>query len=74
MKYMFMAHVYLQLHLYDDAIKIYQQLADSGFAKSTYIVSQMAVAFHNLMGDYYLSSLIELARETPTEWLVTTKI
>ena len=50
MKNLFLGHMYLELQLNEEALKIYQNLVDGGFSKSTYIVSQMAVVYHNMRG------------------------
>jgi anaphase-promoting complex subunit 8 len=48
MKNLFLGHMYLELQLNEEALKIYQNLVDGGFSKSTYIVSQMAVVYHKM--------------------------
>ena len=42
--------MYLELQLNDEALRIYQELEENGFHKSSYIVAQVAVAFHNMRG------------------------
>ena len=49
-KQFFLAQMYLELQLNDEALRIYQELEENGFHKSSYIVAQVAVAFHNMRG------------------------
>ena len=51
MKQFFVGSVLLELQLNDDALKVFQDLADIGFQSSPYIVSSIAVAFHNMRGE-----------------------
>ncbi|CAH1791415.1 unnamed protein product [Owenia fusiformis] len=44
----FLACTYLELQLNDEALALLQSLYDSGMSKSTYILSQIAVAYQNL--------------------------
>lgn len=46
----FMAHMYTELQMIKEALQKYQNLIDAGFSKSTYIISQIAVAYHNIRG------------------------
>lgn len=46
----FMAHMYTELQMIKEALQKYQSLMEAGFAKSTYIISQIAVAYHNIRG------------------------
>ncbi|XP_029141509.1 cell division cycle protein 23 homolog [Protobothrops mucrosquamatus] len=48
MKEFFLAHIYTELQLIEEALQKYQSLIDVGFSKSTYIISQIAVAYHNI--------------------------
>ncbi len=45
-----MAHAYLELQLTEEGLHIYRMFLDTGFTKSNYIVSQIAVAYHNMRG------------------------
>lgn len=54
MKEFFLAHIYTELQLIEEALQKYQSLIDAGFSKSTYIISQIAVAYHNIRGQWYL--------------------
>ncbi|KAH8305402.1 hypothetical protein KR018_002631, partial [Drosophila ironensis] len=47
MRHFFMAHTYLELYLNDDGLKIYEELQACGFAKSIYLIAQMALVYHN---------------------------
>uniref|UniRef100_A0A672R1Z7 Cyclosome subunit 8 n=1 Tax=Sinocyclocheilus grahami TaxID=75366 RepID=A0A672R1Z7_SINGR len=51
----FMAHMFTELQMIKEALQKYQSLMEAGFAKSTYIISQIAVAYHNIRGEGYLS-------------------
>lgn len=46
----FMAHMYTELQMIKEALQKYQSLIEAGFCKSTYIISQIAVAYHNIRG------------------------
>ena len=50
MKEFFIAHTYLELQLNEEALKRYTNLSENGFSTSTYIISQIAVAHHNVRG------------------------
>lgn len=50
MKHFFLGHIYLELQLNEEGLKIYQHLMDKGFVKSSYIVSQVAMAYNNMRG------------------------
>lgn len=54
MKEFFLAHIYTELQLIEEALQKYQSLIDAGFSKSTYIISQIAVAYHNIRGQWHL--------------------
>jgi len=45
-----MAHIYTELQMIKEALQKYQSLIEAGFSKSTYIISQIAVAYHNIRG------------------------
>ncbi|KAB0798290.1 hypothetical protein PPYR_09283 [Photinus pyralis] len=47
MKHFFLAHVYLEQLNNEEALDIYYDLHSQGFDKSTYIMAQMAIAYHN---------------------------
>jgi len=49
-KYFFIAQVYLELQLNSDALRCYEKLRTSHFACSTYVMSQLAMAHHNIRG------------------------
>lgn len=36
-----------------EALQKYQNLIEAGFSKSTYIISQIAVAYHNIRGEFF---------------------
>lgn len=46
-----MAHMYTELQMIKEALQKYQSLMEAGFSKSTYILSQIAVAYHNIRGE-----------------------
>lgn len=46
-KKFFLAHCYLELLLNDSAMDIYFELQKSGLEESTYIMAQLAIAYHN---------------------------
>lgn len=45
-----MAHMYTELQMIKEALQKYQNLIEAGFSKSSYIISQIAVAYHNIRG------------------------
>jgi anaphase-promoting complex subunit 8 len=47
LKSVFLAHCYLELLLNDQALEIYFALQNGGLKDSTYIMAQVAIAFHN---------------------------
>jgi len=53
MKYFFTAQVYLELQLNHDALRCYERLRTSHFACSTYVMSQLALAYHNIRSMYF---------------------
>lgn len=65
-KQFFIALMYLELQLNDEALKIYQDLQENGFHKSTYVVALIAVAYHNQRDvDAALNSFNELQKLDP---------
>lgn len=52
-----MAHMYTELQMIKEALQKYQNLIEAGFSKSTYIISQIAVAYHNIRGLLYIFSI-----------------
>uniref|UniRef100_A0A2K6GYB6 Cdc23 domain-containing protein n=1 Tax=Propithecus coquereli TaxID=379532 RepID=A0A2K6GYB6_PROCO len=62
----FLAHIYTELQLIEEALQKYQNLIDVGLSKSSYIVSQIAVAYHNIRDiDKALSIFNELRKQDP---------
>lgn len=53
-----MAHMYTELQMIKEALQKYQNLIEAGFSKSTYIISQIAVAYHNIRGLFSASFFI----------------
>ncbi|XP_069697967.1 cell division cycle protein 23 homolog isoform X1 [Periplaneta americana] len=47
MKHFFLGHTFLEQQLNEDALDIYFALQQHGFEKSTYLIAQTAIAFHN---------------------------
>lgn len=47
MKQFFLGHTYLELQLNEEVLKTYDVLRQSGFARSTYLMAQTAIAHHN---------------------------
>lgn len=47
-KNLFLAHTYVELQLNDQALEIYFGLRSGGLQGSTYILAQIAIAFHNM--------------------------
>ncbi|XP_041370912.1 cell division cycle protein 23 homolog [Gigantopelta aegis] len=65
-KQLFLAYVYLELQLNEEALKIYQQFLENGFAKCNYIVSQIAVCYHNKKEmDQAVTAFSELQKMDP---------
>ncbi|XP_055928832.1 cell division cycle protein 23 homolog [Argiope bruennichi] len=48
MKDFFLAHTYLEIQMNESALEIYNKLMDQGFSKSTYVMAQIAIAYHNM--------------------------
>ncbi|MGH0130234.1 UNVERIFIED_CONTAM: hypothetical protein FKN15_066949 [Acipenser sinensis] len=57
MKDFFLAHIYTEMQMIEEALQKYQSLINVGFSKSTYIISQIAVAYQ-----YYIISGIPAIR------------
>lgn len=69
-----MAHMFTELQMITEALQKYQSLKEAGFSKSTYIISQIAVAYHNIRG--LIVNVIAIARRliwaaTLNVWLRT---
>ncbi|XP_076461033.1 cell division cycle protein 23 homolog isoform X2 [Babylonia areolata] len=47
-KWLFLAHVYLELQLHEEALDIYHSFINAGFHKATYLLAQVATTFHNM--------------------------
>lgn len=47
-RHIFLAHTYLELQQNDQAVEIYFGLSRAGLSESTYIMAQVAIAFHNM--------------------------
>ena len=47
-KQVFLAHTYLELQQNEQAVKIYDGLSAAGLGESTYIMAQVAIAYHNM--------------------------
>lgn len=47
-KSLFLAHTYLELQLNEAALEIYFGLQEGGFQGSTYLLAQVAIAYHNM--------------------------
>ncbi|KAH9520460.1 Anaphase-promoting complex subunit 23 [Bulinus truncatus] len=45
---LFMAKVYMELQLHDNALDIYRTFMDRGFSESSYLVAQFAVTYHEM--------------------------
>lgn len=52
MKQFFLAHAYLELQQKEDALKLYLSLSEQGFAKSTYVMAQIAETYNHLRGAF----------------------
>ncbi|KAG1691495.1 Cell division cycle protein 23 [Nymphon striatum] len=48
MKHFFFAHTYLELQMNEEALTLLMKLQESGFGDSTYVMAQVAIAFHNM--------------------------
>lgn len=46
-KQFFIAHTYLEQQLNEEALEIYDDIQNQGFASSTYLLAQAAIAYHN---------------------------
>lgn len=47
-KHFFLGHTYLELQLNEEVLKTYEQLQKGPFQDSTYIMAQVAIAYHNM--------------------------
>lgn len=47
MRYFFISYTLLELFLNDEGLKMYEDLKTAGFHNCLYVVSQMAIAYHN---------------------------
>ncbi|KAK3590022.1 hypothetical protein CHS0354_041047 [Potamilus streckersoni] len=66
MKQLFIAQVYIELQLNEDALQIFHNLEKKGIANSTYILSQIAVAYHNMRDvDRAVTAFTELQKMDP---------
>ncbi|MGH0116426.1 UNVERIFIED_CONTAM: hypothetical protein FKN15_017076, partial [Acipenser sinensis] len=66
MKDFFLAHIYTEMQMIEEALQKYKCLINVGFSKSTYIISQIAVAYHNIRDiDKALSMFNELREQDP---------
>nr|XP_032806261.1 cell division cycle protein 23 homolog [Petromyzon marinus] len=66
MREFFLAHMYTELQLISEALLKYQALLDAGFSRSTYIVAQIAVAYHNIRDiDNALALFSDLRKRDP---------
>ncbi len=52
-RHFFLAQTSLELQQNEDAFRLYSELQDAGFARSSYVMAQIAVAYHNLRGTYH---------------------
>jgi len=65
-KHFFLAHCYLELLLNDAAMEIYFALQKTGLKESTYIMAQLAIAYHNKRElDQAVESFKKLTDEDP---------
>ncbi|XP_014247911.1 cell division cycle protein 23 homolog [Cimex lectularius] len=46
-KHFFLAHTFLEQQMNDEALEIYYEMQKSGFSESTYLLAQIAIAYHN---------------------------
>lgn len=62
----FLAHTYLEIQMNELALEIYSRLMDIGFAKSTYVMAQIAIAYHNMRElDKAISGFQEILKVDP---------
>ena len=65
-KHFFLGHCYLELLLNDSAMEIYFALQNTGLKESTYIMAQLAIAYHNKRElDQTVESFKKLTDEDP---------
>ncbi|KAL1481809.1 hypothetical protein MTO96_034202 [Rhipicephalus appendiculatus] len=48
MKQFFLGHTYLELQLNEEVLETYEQLQKGPFLESTYLMAQVAIAYHNM--------------------------
>lgn len=58
MKAIFLAHAHVELLLSDKGIRLFSELQKSGFKNSTYMIAQIAKAFHNKRSEFFLKKII----------------
>ncbi|KAL8615435.1 hypothetical protein ACOMHN_036255 [Nucella lapillus] len=65
-KSLFLAHVYLELQLHDEALAIYTSFSNAGFHSATYLMAQVATTFHNMRDvEQAVSAFGELEKMDP---------
>merc|ERR1719481_969849 len=65
-RHVFLAHTYLELQQNEQAVEIYFGLSRAGLSNSTYIMAQVAIAFHNMRQvDQAVSYFKQLAELDP---------
>ncbi|PVD30088.1 hypothetical protein C0Q70_09349 [Pomacea canaliculata] len=63
---LFLAQVYLELQLHEEALEIYQAFMDAGFSRSNFIIAQIAIAHHNMRDvDQAVAAFSELEKIDP---------
>ncbi|ODN03187.1 Cell division cycle protein 23 [Orchesella cincta] len=66
MYHFFCGHIFLELHMNEKALRTYFALQKAGFHKSTYIKSQIAIAYHNVQRvDEAIETFDTLSEEDP---------
>ena len=66
MKHLFLAHTYLELQMNQEGLHLYQELQRNGFMNSTYVMSQIGVAYNNLREvDLAIETFSNLQRKDP---------
>ncbi|ELT99459.1 hypothetical protein CAPTEDRAFT_196146 [Capitella teleta] len=65
-KHFFIAHTYCEMQLNEEALEMYMDLKNHGFSKSTYVMAQIALAYHGLPDmDNAVLSFTELQKVDP---------
>ncbi|KAK2190637.1 hypothetical protein NP493_72g01031 [Ridgeia piscesae] len=65
-KQLFLAHTYLELQMNEEAMKMYENADKCGLTRSTYIMAQKALAYHNLRDvDLAVESFAKLQKFDP---------